>query len=67
MKTFKTAKDLLEYTKSLALESFSINDEWVESCWERNDDGAIMVASDDSTIAVFPPFKLEYVLVSDIV
>ena len=64
MKTFDNAKELLAFTKPLALDSFSINNEWAESCWERLDDGALIVSNDDSTIAVFPPFELDYTLVS---
>ena len=65
MNSFNTPKELLSFTKGLPMDSFSINGEWVESCWERADDGAMMVATEFSTIAVYAPFTLDYTLVSD--
>jgi hypothetical protein len=61
MKTFKNSADLFEFTKSQLLYSMTINGETAERFWDR-DDGAIVCRSEFATVAVEPPFTIDYAL-----
>jgi hypothetical protein len=61
MKTFNNSADLFEFTKSQQLYSITINGVEAGRFWDR-DDGAIVCRSEFATVAVEPPFSVDYVL-----